>query len=99
MFLAPPPHPLQGVKMFRWCRGQGLHLGSPHGMTSGLDALYKHRPGLDPRTALMSDENPLTPQQPVTSQIEIWSCRCGGLWDKVIQVTKLSDARHKAIPA
>ena len=24
----PPPHPLQGAKTFRGCRGQGLHLGT-----------------------------------------------------------------------
>ena len=28
---APPPHPpLQGAKMFKGCRSQGLHLGTPH---------------------------------------------------------------------
>ena len=27
----PPAHPLKGAKMFRGCRGQGLHLGAPHG--------------------------------------------------------------------
>ena len=28
----PPPYPLQGTKMFKGCRGQGLHLGAHYGV-------------------------------------------------------------------
>ena len=33
----PPPRPLQGAKMFKGDRGQGLHLGAPHGWEAPND--------------------------------------------------------------
>ena len=44
-----PPPPFQGAKMSKGCRGQGLHLGAPHGLpllppvlVGTLDELGRH---------------------------------------------------------
>ena len=38
-----PPPPLRPFELFKGCRGQGLHLGAPHGGNfSGEICIYKH---------------------------------------------------------
>ena len=45
-----PPHQLQRAKVFQGCRGQGLHLDTPHGPGCSIShgtlnpwGLYSHR--------------------------------------------------------
>ena len=41
----PPPPLFQGAKMIRGCRGQGLHLGAPHGHAAAFSPVHGFSPG------------------------------------------------------
>ena len=61
---AQPPHPpFQGAKMFKGCRGQGLHLGAPHACAAMK--LNKTRPA--PCANPHDPAQPSTPFTPVHS--------------------------------